>query len=125
MQSQTNLGLNEVITFDRIGLNLGNGFNAAQGIFIAPRAGVYLFASSIMANQNHPEEIHAAMTVNGNTVARIYGHGDNGRHDQGANTIIVDLQMNDEVMLKNIDLEHEVVDGGLYSSFSGALLYDM
>ena len=123
--TQANLGINQPISFKTVVVNLGNGFHSGHSLFIAPRTGVYLFASTIMTNPTSPVEVHAAITVNGNTVARIYGHGDSGRHDQGAQTVLVKLNINDEVDVTNIDREHEDVYGGLYSSFSGVLLYDL
>jgi len=74
---------------------------------------------------NNPTEVRAAITVNGIQIAHIFGHGDSGRHDQGAQTVIVNLKVNDEVDVRNIQLDHDVVYGDLYSSFSGILLYDM
>ena len=122
---QTNIGLDQVITFDRVGLNLGDGFHPVHSIFTAPRSGVYLFSSSIMTSYTNPSEVRAAITVNGIEIAKIFGHGDSGRHDQGAQTVIVNLKVNDEVDVRNINLDHEAVYGNLYSSFSGILLYDM
>jgi len=125
VNTQTNIGVDQVITFDRVGLNLGDGFHPVHSIFIAPRSGVYLFSSSIMTFYNNPAEVQAAITVNGITIAMVFGHGDSGRHDQGAQTVIVNLKVNDEVDVRNVKFDHDVVYGNLYSSFSGILLYDM
>ena len=121
--SQTGIGLNQNIMFDAIKLNLGNGFRPVHSNFVAPRAGVYLFSATLLTNWNQ-EELHGAISVNGATVAKIYGYS-SIRHAHGSQTVIVHLQADDEVAVRNIDLENRIVNGGLYSGFSGVLLFDM
>jgi len=111
---QDGIGINQNIKFDNVPLNLGNGYHPGHGLFIAPKAGLYLFSSSLLTHQ-----------VNGNTVAKVYGHGDSGRHDQGSQTVLVRLDINDEVYVRNIDIANDYVYGELASTFSGVLLYDM
>jgi len=122
--TQTGIGLNQNIMFDTIKLNLGNGFRSVHSNFVAPRAGVYLFSATVLTHIT-PVEIHAAITVNGATVAKIFGHASSGRHDQGSHTVIVHLQAGDEVAVRNIDLGNRGIYGYLYNSFSGVLLFDM
>ena len=122
--TQTGLGLEQHILFDTIMLNLGNGYRPVHSIFVAPRAGVYLFSATLMTHY-YPVEIQAAITVNGIAIARILGHASSGRHDQGSHTVIVHLQADDEVCVRNIRFENNAIYGGLYSSFSGVLLFEM
>jgi len=110
--------------FDTIDLNLGNGFRSVHSNFIAPRAGIYLFSATLLTHTT-PVEIHAAITVNGVPVAKIFGHASSGRHDQGSHTVIVLLEADDEVCVRNINLENRAIYGYLYSSFSGVLLFNM
>ena len=122
--TQTGLGLEQHIMFDTIKLNVGNGYRPVHSIFIAPRAGVYLFSATLMTDSS-PVEIHAAITVNGVQLTRLLGHTISGRHGQTSHTVIVHLQADDEVCVRNIDIESRVIYGHLYSSFSGVLLFDM
>jgi len=121
---QKGLGLEQNIMFDTIMLNLDNGFHPVNSNFVAPRAGVYLFSATLMADMS-PVEIQAAITVNGVHVARIFGHAISGRHGQTSHTVILHLQANDEVCVRNIFFENRHIFGYLYSSFSGVLLFDM
>jgi len=121
-QSQTGLGIDQTIRFENVRLNLGHSFHPQHGLFYAPRAGVYLFAASLLTNNG--EELHAAITVNGQNVAILYGHGDSGRHDQGSQTVLLHLDVDDEVYIRNIDAVNDFVYGNGYSTFSGILLYD-
>jgi len=120
---QDGIGIDQNIKFDDVRLNLGNGYHPGHGLFIAPRAGIYLFSAAILTNNG--AEVRAAMTLNGQTFAVLYGHGDNGRYDQGSQTVVLRLYTNDEVYVRNIDYANAFVVGGMYSSFSGVLLYDM
>ncbi|KAH3706153.1 hypothetical protein DPMN_065533 [Dreissena polymorpha] len=64
-------------------------------------------------------EAHDAIVHNGNVVAIIYGHGDNVRHDQGSQTVIINMITGDDVAVKNIDFADDSILGDFYSSFSG------
>ena len=120
---QTDLGLQQDIMFESIGLNLGNSNSRVHSDFVAPGAGVYLFSATLLTHTT-PVEIHAAITVNGVPVAKIFGHASSGRHDQGSQTVVVHLQAGDEVCVRNIVYVNTIY-GGIYSSFSGVLLFDM
>lgn len=74
--------------------------------------------------KNNDGELHAAIEFNGEIVAVLYGHGDDGRHDQGSHTVVLSLQA-DRVFIRNIDCSNDFVYGGAYSGFSGVLLHDM
>jgi len=106
-------------------LNLGNAYRPGHGLFIAPRAGIYLFSATILTLRRDTAEVHGAITLNGNTVAILFGESDVGKYDQGTQTVILNLKVNDEVYVRNNDYSNEFVYGGPYSSFSGVLLYDM
>jgi len=43
---QERVGINQVIMFDHVRLNLGNGYQPLHGIFVAPRAGIYLLSAA-------------------------------------------------------------------------------
>lgn len=124
---QSNLGINQNVVFGTVQTNLGGAYNALHGVFVAPRAGVYLFASSLTADSATADSlnVHAAITVNGKKVAKILAIAEANRHrDQGANTIIVDLKQGDQVWVKNIDNAKATICGiNGFSTFAGYMLY--
>ena len=120
---QGNIGFNQNIIFEDVGLNLGNAYRPGHGLFIVPRAGIYLFSTTLLTKHINTEEIHVAITVNGNIVAAVFGEPDAGGYDQSTHTVILNLKVNDEVYVRNIHYSNEFVYGGAYSSFSGVLLY--
>ncbi|XP_052227967.1 caprin-2-like [Dreissena polymorpha] len=118
--NQQHIGINQDIIFDRILTNEGGGYHPNHGVFTAPQSGVYVISSTILTWMNG--EVHAAIVHNGNAVAHIYGHGDNGRHDQGSQTVVIWLNVGDEVAVQNVENPDNNIWGDLYSSFSGYLV---
>ncbi|KAH3706452.1 hypothetical protein DPMN_065838 [Dreissena polymorpha] len=114
------MGINQNILFGNVLTNEGGGYHPNLGVFIAPQSGVYVFSSAIMTNIN--KEQYSAIAVNGNLVAQIYGHADNGRHDQGSQTVVLKLNAGDEVAVQNRQSNGDVW-GSQFSSFSGCLVW--
>ena len=120
------VGTNQNIAFNTILTNIGGAYHALHGLFIVPRSGLYLIASSILADYTTGSNVvHAAIVVNGNTVARIFAYADpaSGYRDQGAQTVFLNLTKNDEVWVKNIDFKDVAIGGDKYATFSGCLIW--
>jgi len=41
---QASIGANQNVMFERVTLNLGNGYHPQHGIFIVPRSGIYVIS---------------------------------------------------------------------------------
>ena len=118
MESTVSLAEMQTVVFDSVVTNVGNGYDASDGIFAADYSGLYQFSASIMAEQGG--EVWTYIRLNEKRVAMIYARASDQRHDQGANSVILQLQKGDRVSVVN---QHTaVVYGGGYSSFSGTLL---
>ena len=118
MEASASVSSGSTILFDTVSTNVGNGYNADDGMFTTPYDGIYQFSATMMTGQNG--EIWAYFSLNGRRIAFIYAHGTESRHDQGANTVILQLNKGDKVGLMN---QHtSTIYGGGYSSFSGNLL---
>ena len=83
-------GANQIIVFEQVVTNVGSAYNSDHGLFTAPVPGVYQFSSSIMADNG--KEVWARFCLNNKPVAYIYARGTNNRHDQGSQTIILQLK---------------------------------
>jgi len=120
--NQEGIGINQNILFEKVILNEGNGFHPNQGVFIASRRGVYLITVSLVHSaQNDP--FHGALVLNGNIIVRL--HGEHTIWDQTSQTVFLTLAPGDEVFVRNIDIGNENVQGNLWSSFSGFLLWEL
>ena len=118
MTSQPSVSASSTILFDTVRTNVGNGYNIDDGSFTAPVDGIYQFSSTMMTAQDG--EIWAHFSLNGRNMAYIYAHGTEGRHDQGANTVILQLNKGDRVCVMSRYTSTILGDG--YSTFSGNLL---
>ena len=118
METSASVSSESTILFDTVRTNIGSGYNVDDGIFAAPFDGIYQFSATMMTGQNG--EIWAYFNLNGNEIANIYAHGTESRHDQGANTVILQLYKGDRVCVVN-NQESKIWGHG-YSTFSGNLL---
>ena len=114
------------ITYDSLTTNIGNGMNAATGIFTAPTSGLYMFTfSGVTAYENT-----AAVTIDVyKSLSHIFVIDDEEDKTSGANernigySWIFDLSTGDTVYLS-------IADGGLHTDsghdnayFTGHLLH--
>ena len=111
----SNLGELQDIVFDHAVTNIGDGYNQNHGVFVAPVSGVYVLSATLVAGNNWGHFV-----VNGVTLAKLDMH--NGNKWQSTQTVIVDLNVGDDVYIQNTELGGGIV-GDRYSSFSGFLLY--
>ena len=118
LEKSVSVSAGSTIIFDSIVTNLGNGYNEDTGTFVAQYNGIYQFAATVMTKQDG--EIWSYFSLNRKTIAYIYAHASDRRHDQGANTIILQLNKGDAVSVVN--KYTSTLYGGRYTSFSGTLL---
>ncbi|XP_045195286.1 heavy metal-binding protein HIP-like [Mercenaria mercenaria] len=119
--SLAHLGAHQNIVFDDIVTNVGNAYNNHQGVFIAPVSGLYLITTSILSGPN--KEIWADIVVNGTEIVRLNGRGTDGRHGNGAQTVVIALKKGDDVSVQNVRTDDDYW-GDKYSSFGGFLIQE-
>ncbi|KAH3853730.1 cerebellin-1-like [Dreissena polymorpha] len=117
---QIHIGINQNIIFDKVISNIGNGYHADHGLFIAPTSGIYLFSTTLLHRATIGQPLHAVITHSGVPVARIYTGVD--IFDSGSQTVIIQVNQGEEVWVRNFDINDENIYGYLYSSFAGVLI---
>jgi len=70
-------------------------------------------------------EIQAEIVKNGASLARIFAHGDSGRHDQGAVTVTTQLNATDEVWVRESSPNDGELLGLKFTTFTGFLIYSL
>lgn len=117
--STLHLGQNQVLEFDGVITNTGNGYDARHGHFTAPVSGLYSFTSTILLiGPVTNTDMHLAMVRNGAAVGYVYSsHG----YDEGTRTIVLSLGVGDMVWIRNNDDNGPSIDH-YYSTFSGFLI---
>ena len=119
---KTGLKPNQIITFETVVHNFGNAYDGRTGVFICPRAGLYFFSLSLLANRG--EEHETKLVVNGNTVMVNYAGGPPGpppMHNQGTRSVIVPMQMGDKAWVAFLDYDGLLYDG-IWSTLTGFLI---
>ncbi|XP_052765695.1 complement C1q tumor necrosis factor-related protein 3-like [Mya arenaria] len=111
---------NQNIVFDSILINEGNGYHSNHGLFIAPQSGIYFFTITLL-HPNQPNPVHAEVIHNGNVIARL--HSESKQYEQTSQSLIVNVNTGEEIFVVNRDYNNEVYITGLYSSFSGFLIW--
>ena len=102
-------------------LNEGQAYDTVTHVFICPVNGIYLFQSALMSNYN--EEIQTEMVKDGTPIARLYAKGTSA-HDQGFNSATIQCKQGEHVWVRVKEHHGTTVYNGLYSSFSGHILWE-
>ena len=123
------------ITFDTERLNIGSAMKSATGIFIAPRAGTYLFSFSamvVMPEREGSGHVNVGFNLNGNIIGRAGGSSQNGRRNMNGDAsetlslqATLNLNIGDTVWLAIIKKAPTCyLRGDYYNHFTGLLLHE-
>ena len=82
--------------------NVGGGYDAATGKFVAPQPGSYHFTVTVM-NKNPHDLAYMTLKRNGMTVCRALAAGRGSTLQTGVCTRVVQLAAGDEVWVINPD----------------------
>jgi hypothetical protein len=115
----------QVIMFDSVVTNIGGGYHSRHGLFTAPKAGVYIFSSSLLVQPN--SGIEGQIMKNGQNIQGVLAnsriHKD---YVQGSGTAVVQLGIGDEVWVETTEWTHDAalrMDD--YTSFMGCLIFEL
>ncbi|XP_071122072.1 uncharacterized protein [Mytilus edulis] len=73
-----NLGQDQLVEYDKIVTNIGNGFDSRHSHFIAPVKGVYIFSACGFSQGSFAS--HLDIVKNGKAIGYLYTHADNMGH---------------------------------------------
>ena len=119
------LGPGQGIIFDKVITNVGGGYHAPHGNFIAPTDGVYVF--TLMAMEQSGQSEHLYFVKDGVDIAHVYV-GSTSTFISTTGIITLSLSKGNEVWIRTPRASwHGTgslhgVDKALFTSFSGWLL---
>ena len=88
------------LVFSKVITNVGNGYNPSDGVFTAPRAGVYVFFVNVQGYST--QSIFVDIVLNGATKVRTMVNGGSYNvYNAGPNLAVLSLQTGDRVWVKN------------------------
>ncbi|KAL4240923.1 hypothetical protein ACF0H5_001706 [Mactra antiquata] len=114
------LGANQALTFNNVITNVGSAFKA-NGMFVAPVKGTYVFHGTIMGRDVHnatDNKFSAHFDVDGISYSKFYP----SEYEQSSQMIVIDLQPGQTVSIRNVHPDEGYV-GNHQTTFSGFLLY--
>ena len=116
-QSKT-LGPWEIILFDKVWTNVGNGYNPNTGKFTAPKCGLYQISGTVMSTDTKRLDVHLFKNDK-QTISLFAG----ARYATGTANIVLKLQQGDTVYMKNHEITQTIYsNNSIYCVFSGFLI---
>jgi hypothetical protein len=108
----------QVVHFDTVVTNIGDGYAPGGGLFTATIPGVYQFTVTVISEKFHFSEV--VIVKNGAGAELCRAHADGDAWDSGTCLATVHLAADDHVWVQQ--LGGNVIFGQNYSSFSGHLI---
>ncbi|XP_071160087.1 uncharacterized protein [Mytilus edulis] len=109
----------EIIKFDNITTNFGNGYSVTEGLFTAPIDGLYTIYCSFLVVNGY---VNVELMRNDHKIGRGYAAGGRLEHT-GSIFVTTDLIEGDEVYCRKLpDYSTGIIRGDLYTTFSGYVL---
>ena len=119
-QPQTHLGDLQIVLFDHVETNIGNGYDPNSGLFRAPETGTYVFAATISTHRDHQSEY--GFFKNTRRVTTLWVNGASNWYDTSSQNVIFTLNKGDDISIKHIGSD-KAAAGSHYCVFSGFLLF--
>nr|XP_009925478.1 PREDICTED: cerebellin-1 [Haliaeetus albicilla] len=108
--------------FSKVLVNIGNHFDLASSIFVAPRKGIYSFSFHVVKVYNR-QTIQVSLMQNGYPVISAFAGDQDVTREAASNGVLLHMEREDKVHLK---LERGNLMGGWkYSTFSGFLVFPL
>ncbi|XP_071176197.1 uncharacterized protein [Mytilus edulis] len=112
----------EILKFDSVNLNIGEGYDSATGYFTVPKAGIYFVSCTIRSIENR--HISAFLWKNREKLVLAYGRNWN----TGSFGLPVNLQKGDLLFVRHDDgpyIVNEEVHGGSSSFFAATFINNL
>lgn len=109
----------EIVKFDNVITNSGNGYSVTEGIFTAPLNGLYTIHCSFLVVNGY---VNVELMRNDNKIGR--GYAAHKRHETtGSIFVTTDLMKGDELYCHKLpDYSTGLIRGDLYTTFSGYMI---
>ncbi|XP_045183080.1 complement C1q-like protein 4 isoform X2 [Mercenaria mercenaria] len=120
LTKMVNLTTNTSVAFDRVWINLGNGYNNNTGIFTCPHAGVYVFIYHGLSQ--YTGQMWLDLYKNGAYEVTAYAHN-TVDYASASNAILLSLKLGDQVYIRGHGSSHMYGHPEeVYATFSGFIL---
>ncbi|XP_069105464.1 uncharacterized protein [Argopecten irradians] len=117
LNKETNLQGGFILKYDQVNLDMGDNYNMADGVYIVPVTGVYVFTWSCTSTT---ADVDTELIVDGSSRGTLLTEGDNNHWDHTTGFIVTPVSAGDHVFVRakgNGHMYGSVYHGG--PSFSG------
>ena len=123
LTTQLALGQHQIVEYDKVLTNIGNGYDSRHGHFTAPIRAVYLFSCSMM-NIQGISEVYLEIVKNGIRLAHLYSDKDD--YSMATQVVTVLLDKGDMVWVRHSDTSSsKSLNAGGYNTFVGTILFEI
>ncbi|XP_060066501.1 C1q-related factor-like [Ylistrum balloti] len=112
------IGTNQIIAYEDVVTNVGNGYDSFTGLFRAPVGGAYEFVATMWSSDGNYLEFE--MVRNG--VDLCYGRASQSNQTMGTCVSMVELSAGDRVWVRHLSGRGTYANGADYPSFVGHLI---
>jgi hypothetical protein len=115
------LGPGEILLFDKVWTNIGNGYNPNTGKFTAPQSGLYQISGTVMSVPG--KTLHAYLFKNDKQTVSAYASIGHNSMTSGTVNMVLKLQKGDTVYMKHQNITTTMYSSSsVYCVFSGFLI---
>ncbi|XP_071167487.1 uncharacterized protein [Mytilus edulis] len=115
-----NVTSNAAIKFNRVIVNIKDGYDPTSGIFTAPSKGVYHISSTVMNADG--KKLSVSLYLNDVKITSIYLNPASKTFEMGTTNMMLDLKEGDKVTMRSRGSYTVHSNQNVYSSFSGYLI---
>ncbi len=113
-------GINDVVKFEDVRVNRGQGYNPSTVVLTAPRKGLYHISSLILGYNGH--DVH--YQLNKNDAFYTGGYSTKGVYTSSSMSVIVKMKKGDRLFIKHRASRSQQITGNHFSTFSGYFLQE-
>ncbi|XP_078317282.1 uncharacterized protein LOC111103848 [Crassostrea virginica] len=117
--SQSTTWNSGTLIFDKVILNVGNGYNPSTGIFTSPVAGTFVFY--VTAVEYSKQDLYVDIVLNSVSKVRTMGYSD-AAYQTGTNMVILNLQKGDSVWVRHYSGKGYYTSSAPVTTFTGFLV---
>ncbi|KAL4226237.1 Complement C1q-like protein 3 [Mactra antiquata] len=112
-------GIGQIVIYDSVVTNVGNGYSGSSGAFTAQVDGIYVFSSTLVALLHN--NVRTSIFKNSDLINYMFAGGVESLLNSSSNTIVLQLNKGDVITVRIAD-GNSSMQGYESSSFSGFLL---
>jgi hypothetical protein len=114
-----------ILVFERVVMNIGGHYNNIDGIFVAPRTGIYLFAWTVCTHAAN--YVMTELMVDNTMISRAGEYESGGHYDCGSMTAVCRMDKDKHAWIRTTGYGPKnfvyTVKEGTQSSFMGIIMH--